>query len=475
MSKESKINFILRKRHLSIPELSAQTGLTEAEVAQILQKGNLDGVPTNHLPPFLWEGKGTLWACALLLVLAVAFFYLPVLKNDFVNWDDKDTITDNLQIRRLDGNSLRWMFTTFATGNWMPLTWLSFALNYQVNGLDPRVFHATNVFFHALNTLLVFLVCLRLMKHLPEKKGGPALSNAKTFGLPISFMTALLFGLHPIHVESVAWATERKDVLYAFFYLGALWVYLGKPFSFELKGFKHWACLGLYLLALMSKPMAITLPFIFLILDGWPLGRWGLGYAKLIKEKVVFFAVALGAVLVTMASHAKALSYAKSGVEFYWVMNSFRSLVFYLVKMAWPQGLTTYYPFPPSLSGFYLFENFCAAALVILVFYLLFHYNRKAPYLLAAWLYYVVVLLPVVGIIQTGSQAAADRYTYLSSLGFFLPLSAGIAFLLSYRWTPIRRVGFGVRRFHGHGDPRPDCYLEEFPNLVGKGDAGLSR
>ena len=150
---------------------------------------------------------------------------------------------------------------------------------------------------------------------------------------------------------------------------------------------------------------------------------------------MLFFAVALGAVLVTMASHAKALSYAKSGVEFYWVMNSFRSLVFYLVKMAWPQGLTTYYPFPPSLSGFYLFENFCAAALVILVFYLLFHYNRKAPYLLAAWLYYVVVLLPVVGIIQTGSQAAADRYTYLASLGFFLPLSAGFAYLLSFRWT----------------------------------------
>ncbi len=435
MSKANKINFILRKRHLSIRELSAQTGLTEAEVAQVLEKGSLDKVSTAPLPPFLQGGREILWVCAIFLALAVAFFYLPVLKNDFVNWDDMDNITNNVQIRRLDWNSVRWMFTTFPTGNWIPLTWLSFALNYRLTGLDPRMFHATNVLFHVLNTVLVFLVCFRLMRHFPDKSVSGNADGPKAFGLPIAFMTALLFGLHPIHVESVAWATERKDVLYSFFYLGALWLYLDEPFSFKGKGFKYWACLGLYLLALMAKPMAITLPLVFLILDGWPLGRWRLGLAKIIREKTAFFIVAFGAVLMTVVSHKNTLSYAKSGVEFYWVMNSFRSLVFYPLKMAWPLGLTAYYPFPPEMNDFYLLENFGAAAAVVLIFILLFRYRRQVPYLLTAWLFYVVTLLPVVGIIQTGSEAAADRYTYLASLGFFLPFSAGVAFLLSYHWV----------------------------------------
>jgi protein O-mannosyl-transferase len=451
LSKDNKINFILRKRHLSLQELSAQTGLSETEVAQILQKENRDGVSTNPLPAFLQGGKGTLWGCAILLVLVVTFFYLPVLKNDFVNWDDMDNITNNVQIRRLDGDSLRWMFTTFPTGNWIPLTWLSFALNYRFTGLDPRMFHATNVLFHAMNTVLVFLICFRLMRHLPEPEAPGSASQLKAFGLPIAFMTALLFGLHPIHVESVAWATERKDVLYAFFYLGALWLYLEKPFSFERKSFKPWTCLGLYLLALMCKPMAITLPLIFLLLDGWPLGRWSLGLKKLMKEKVAFFVLAFGALLVTVFSHEKTLSYSKSGVEFYWMMNAFRSLVFYPLKMAWPQGLTAYYPLPPEMKGLYLSECFCAAAVVILVSIPLFRYRYKAPYLLTAWIYYIVILLPVIGIIQTGSQAAADRYTYLASLGFFLPFSAGVAYLVSSLWIPYAGLVFLATALLGWG------------------------
>ena len=285
MFKENKINFILRKRHLSLSELSAQMGLPETEVAQILEKGKEEGDPSSLLPPFLQNERKVLWGCASVLVLVVAFFYLPVLENEFVNLDDTDTIMGNVQIRSLDWASLRWMFLSFKNGNWMPLTWLSFALNYRMGGLDPRIFHITNVFFHALNTVLVFLVCVRLMKRLPETETTGGAYRPKAFGLPIAFLTALLFGLHPIHVESVAWATERKDVLYASFYLGALWLYLGEPFPLGQKGFKSWACMGLYLLALMSKPMAITLPLVFLILDGWPLGRSGLGYMRLIREK----------------------------------------------------------------------------------------------------------------------------------------------------------------------------------------------
>lgn len=395
-------------------------------------EGTGEGRTRHPAAYFLQGGRLPLWFCAVLLALGVSFFYLPVLKNGFVNWDDNDTITDNLLIRRLDLDSLRAMFTTFPTGNWIPLTWLSFALDYHWGGLDPRVFHATNVLLHALNTVLVFLACLRLLRRLPGPVPGDGapLPQRATW---VALTTALLFGLHPIHVESVAWASERKDVLYSFFYLAALGLYLDGPLSCGWRTFKPWACLGLYLLALLSKPMAVTLPLVFLILDYWPLGRWGQGLRALLKEKAPFFAVAAGAVWITLASHAKTLSYARSGIEFYWIMNSFRSLAFYPLKMACPTGLTAYYPFPPHLTGFYMFENFCAAGAVILVSVLLYRARRRAPFLWAAWLFYTATLLPVVGIIQTGSEAAADRYTYLSSLGFFLPFSAGAVLLFSRR------------------------------------------
>ncbi len=378
------------------------------------------------------EKRDILWSCALFLAVAVALLYLPVLKNDFVNWDDRETIMDNFHIHKIDGDSILWMLTTFATGNWMPLTWLSFALNYQINGLDPKVFHVTNFILHSLNTALVFLVCFRLMSRLPNREPGKDLSQARAFALPIAFLTALLFGFHPIHVESVAWATERKDVLYSFFYLGAVYVYLGGSPHWEWTGLKARVCLAFYLLSLMSKPMAVTLPLVFLIIDYYPLGRWGKGWLKLFKEKALFFLLSIGSAWLTMISHVKALSYANKGLEYYWLLNAFRSLVFYPLKMAWPKGLTAYYPFPPHLTGFYMVENLCSMLAVILVSYLLFRYRAKAPYLWAVWLIYVAILLPVLGVVQTGSEAAADRYTYLSSLGFFLLFSCLLARLVSY-------------------------------------------
>ncbi|HJT25035.1 MAG TPA: hypothetical protein VJ873_10685, partial [bacterium] len=256
-------------------------------------------------PPRFW--KPPLWVCALLLFLAVLLFYLPVLQNDFVNWDDKDAITDNPAIRHLDWAFVKWAFTTYATGNWMPLTWLSFALNYLMGGLDPRVFHATNVLLHSINTVLVFGVCLRLLEALPEGEGPGGMARVEAFALPVSFMTALFFGLHPIHVESVAWATERKDVLYSLFYLWSLYLYLGPGFFSEKSKTIRWGCLSLYLLSLLSKPMAVTLPFVFLILDYWPLRRLFPDFRPALKEKIPFFALALGSVILTLLSHEKTL------------------------------------------------------------------------------------------------------------------------------------------------------------------------
>lgn len=388
---------------------------------------------TSFIPatqPKVW--KIPAWVWPLFLVLAVILFYLPVLQNDFVNWDDKDAITDNPAIRRFDWAFVKWAFTTYATGNWMPLTWLSFALNYLMGGLDPRIFHGTNVLLHALNTVLVLGVGLRVLKALPDGEGREAMTRVKTFAMPIAFLTALLFGLHPIHVESVAWATERKDVLYSLFYLWSLYLYLGYVTSGAFNTTLRWGSLLLYFLSLLSKPMAVTLPLVFLILDYWPLRRLFPDSRQALKEKVPFFALALGSVIVTILSHEKAMSYAQSGVEFYWIMNAFRSLIFYPLKMVLPVGLVGYYPFPPELTVGYFFEELGAMGLAGLASYYSYRLRHKAPYFLTSWVYYLITLAPVVGFIQTGSEAAADRYTYLPCLGFFFLISAGVAFWVSY-------------------------------------------
>ena len=415
MAENDKTHFILRKRHLPARELAALTGLSEEEVARILV-----GVQSPALPPspsrFPWGGRAAFWTYALLSALLVICAYLPVFQNDFVNWDDKDGIVENFHIRSLDWTFIKWMFTTFDTGNWMPLTWLSFALNYQMGGLNPLVFHFTNVFLHAANSILVFLVCRKLMRSLPS---GPG-EGAKALALPAAFLAALFFGLHPVHVESVAWAIERKDVLYSFFYLWSLLYYLDYAGS-GAEGAK-WKSLVLYALSLMSKPMAVTLPAVFLLLDIWPFQRLRKGLLELLKEKTFFFILAAGSTVITIVSHVQTMSYARSGLEFYWVLNAFRSLDFYLLKMACPYGLSGFYPFPQFTAG-YVAQNAAVAVLVIVQSAVFIRYRVQAPYLLFGWLYYILTLAPALGIIQTGSQAAADRYTYLPSLGFFLPLA----------------------------------------------------
>lgn len=384
-----------------------------------------------------------IWPSLLFLVLAVSMFYLPVIANDFVNFDDRQTIYENPNIRSLSPQSLLWMLTTQSQGFWVPLTWLSLALNDWVGGLNPIVFHLTNVFFHVLNSLLVFLVCLKVLEISRQKTGTAGEGESRGFEIPTALVTALLFGLHPIHVESVAWATERKDVLYAFFYLAALWLYLDYAVSPLRKNLKLYACLGLYLLSLMSKPMAVTLPLVFLILDYRPLRRLPGNASKALVEKIPFFVLGALITLITRLEMAQISSINQNLPLFVRVLNAFHSLVFYLWKMVVPFNLSPFYPFPPALDNFYYFKNVLAAVLVILVCLACFYYHKKAPDLVAAWLYYLVSLAPVIGIIQVGSFAAADRYTYLASLGIFLPFSAVVVpFVFKRRLVP--RLLFAV-------------------------------
>ncbi len=377
--------------------------------------------------------KSEPWFYALLPALVVALFYLPVLKNSFVNWDDREFITENPHIRHLDLSSLRWMLTTFYSGNWIPLTWLSLALNFWMGGLDPRIYHLTNLVLHALNTALVFFVCRRVLNLAEDNRIPVGNTGRNTYEIPAALLAALLFGLHPIHVESVAWATERKDVLFAFFYLLGLLLYMNYASSPLQNGLKLYSCLGLYLLALMSKPMAVTLPLVFLILDGWPLGRFQTGLSKVLTEKIPFFILALAVGLFTVLSHVQTLSSTDIHSQIFWIMNAFHALIFYLWKMAVPVNLVPLYPFPHNVNRLYQLENLLAVFLVALIFIACSRYRKKAPYLSVAWLYYLITLAPVLGLLQVGSQAAADRYTYLPSLAVFVPFSAGLASCLSNR------------------------------------------
>ncbi len=376
------------------------------------------------------------WIYALLPALAAFLFYLPVINNGLVNWDDSESIISNIHIRALSLQNLKWMLTTFYTGNWLPLTWLSLALDFRMGGLNPKIFHLTNSIFHSANTFLVFLVCWKILRLAAGKTPDPETAGNRTFETQVALLTALLFGLHPIHVESVAWATERKDVLYAPFYLLGILVYLKYAQAPARKRTLLWACAGLYVLSFMAKPMAVTLPLVFLVLDFWPLGRFQTEPRKSLVEKIPLFILTLPAGLVTMISHVKGRA-PEYIPEHFWLMNCCRSIVFYLYKMIAPFNLVPLYPFPRNMDAFYFAEDFLAILAVGLISFFCYRYAKKAPYFSSAWLYFLATLFPVLGLIQVGSQTAADRYTYLPCLGPFLLLSAGL-----WKWLSPRRVYF---------------------------------
>ncbi len=380
-----------------------------------------------------WAGKKELWILAWIPALATFLFYLPIVRHDFVIWDDQVFIFDNPHIRAMGLTFFQWIWSTSQTGNWIPLTWISLALDCQLAGFHPWVYHLHNLILHTLNTLLVFFLSARILA-LAQKQmtpSGPTFQAAFPLA-PAALLSALLFGLHPLHVESVAWAAERRDVLCAFFYLGSLLMYVEHTSQFPSKTWKFYACLGLFLMALMSKPMAVTLPLVLLLLDAWPLERFRTGLSKLISEKILFFLAALGVCIVTATAQYQAGAFTpleKLPLDFR-IMNAFHSLGFYLWKMGVPYHLAPFYPMDPNLET-YTFSHWAAALAVFAIFLACLLLMKKKPYLATAWVYYLITLVPVLGFPQVGLQAAADRYTYLPSLGIFLVAATYLSSLLS--------------------------------------------
>ena len=395
--------------------------------------------------------------CFILSVAALAAFG-KVSQCDFISYDDNFYVTENDHIKNgFTADAIQWAVTTIHTGYWHPLTWLSLMFDYQLFGMNPAGYHIVNLLLHIANTLLLFLILLRMTK--------------KTWQ---SAFVAGVFALHPLHVESVAWVAERKDVLSAFFFLLTLGTYL---YYVEHPGYKRYLFVFLsFVLGLMSKPIVVILPFVLLLLDYWPLQRlqqnsmiqkpsvqkrtpdfadkrkgksskksaekgfeeaekpdtfkfqWSL-IRPLLWEKVPLF------VLTAFLSIATYVAQQREGAmrsieAFPWSVrfaNACISYITYIGKTVWPSNLAVLYPHPGVVP---IWQTLSAVILLIFMTLLVAWSAKKAPYLAVGWLWYLGTLVPVIGIVQVGMQSMADRYTYIPMIGLLIMTAWGIPELL---------------------------------------------
>ncbi|MBI4949812.1 MAG: tetratricopeptide repeat protein [Deltaproteobacteria bacterium] len=354
------------------------------------------------------------------LVAALTFLvYLPSLSNGFVNWDDPGYVYKNPNIRSLD---LKWAFTAVVVGNWHPATLLSLALDHSIWGLNPLGFHLTNSIIHSLNAFLAALLGWTLYPYKENDRMGAVITG---------LMAGALFGLHPAHVESVAWVSERKDVLSAFFFI------LSALFYIRYARGKGVACYGLSLaaftLALLSKPMAVSLPIVLLIIDFYPLDRFKAGFfKKTVIEKIPFFLLAGASA--ALALWAQRVSGALSSLDSVPLLEripvAFSAHAFYIYKLCVPIDLSPFYPLPERSGIFEPWAIISVMSFAVISIAALVTLKRKKA-VIATWAYYVITLLPVIGLVQVGSQAAADRYTYIPSLSLFILIGGATGYFAS--------------------------------------------
>lgn len=362
--------------------------------------------------------RPALLAAALSLLTLAAFW--PSLGNGFVNLDDPLYVTGNRMVRKgITPEGLAWVRTANVANNWHPLTMLSHMLDCQLFGMSPAAHHSTSLFLHLANVLLLFAVLRRMT--------GAAGRSAAVAGL---------FAVHPLHVESVAWVAERKDVLSALFWLLAMAAY----HRYALR-----PSIGRYLLVapatalgLMAKPMVVTLPLVLLLLDVWPLGRltfepgWERRLARLAAEKLPLLALSAAASLVTLHYQTTSLVSLETLPWRVRLANAAVSYAAYLGKSFSPRNLAVFYPLPGEIPAW---KALGAAGLIAGLTALAVWKARKAPWLLVGWLWFLGTLVPVIGLVQVGRQAMADRYTYLPSIGLFLMICWGLpALSASRRW-----------------------------------------
>jgi tetratricopeptide (TPR) repeat protein len=392
---------------------------------------------------------------------AITFLvFLPALQNDFIMWDDNVYVYENLFIRSFDARLLTSAFTELPTGLWHPLTWISHALDYAVWGLNPLGHHLTSNIIHALNVFIIVLLTMRLLevsKQVHKDKEGvqPALSDRAVI---IAGVTAgLLFGIHPLRVESVAWVSERKDLLSAFFYLLTIAAYsryidgiitnTSLRISSRFFSGNYLSALGLFILALMSKPMAVSLPVVLFILDWHPYKRIrsAESFRMAFIEKMPFIILSLAASIVTL--FAQGAAQAVIPVEITPVTSrlalAVQSVIFYLVKTLAPVHLVPLY-LTPLQESFFSVNSLVSILIVVIITISSLSRVRKQKLWISAWGYYVITLVPVLGIVQVGAVTRADRFTYLPSLSVFLVLGL-LAAKIHEKISERNRWGAGIR------------------------------
>lgn len=360
----------------------------------------------------------------VVLALLTFLVFSRMLGHGFVELDDREYVTENVAVQSgFSWNSLAWAFTTGHAGNWHPVTWLSHMLDCRLWGLNARGHHAGNLLFHIANALLLFHVLFRM-----------------TGDVWKSGFAAALFAIHPLHVESVAWVAERKDVLSGLFWLLTLEAYcacVARP-----KPLNRLLVVAMFALGLMAKPMLVTLPFALLLLDYWPLARAGSGrnsWLALVLEKLPLIAMVAVSCAITLFVQRQGGAVASLGVFplDLRLSNAIVSYTAYLSKMVWPVGLSVYYPYRMAIPVRTVIATavFLAAVSVGVV-----KWRRRCPYLPVGWFWFLGTLVPVIGLVQVGAQAMADRYSYIPLIGPFIMLAWGIPDLVN-TWAPARKPG----------------------------------
>jgi protein O-mannosyl-transferase len=414
------------------------------EMASIAQQP----APSNRNPGTCSRSQCLL--VSLLLLTLVGWTFLPCLHNDFVNYDDPDYVTANAHVQGgLTWSGVQWAFSSRAAANWHPVTWLSHMADWQVYGGRAWGHHLTSVLLHGINAVLLFVVLRNL-----------------TGSLWRSLAVAVLFGVHPLRVESVAWVAERKDVLSGLFWLLTLWAYARYAQSrdqhstlntqhstFNVRAGKWYGlALVLFALGLMSKPMVVTLPFVLLLLDYWPLGRMrgaeagvragGRTVVRLALEKWPFFLLSAVSCAVTflVQRHGGAMVLMAGQPFEARLENALVSYCRYLGKFFWPENLSVVYPVVDHWAGSAVILSL---ALLLGVSVFAVAVRRRFPYGLTGWYWYVGTLVPVIGLVAVGEQAMADRYTYVPMIGMLILLVWGAGDLIGHR-RPQAGIAAGV-------------------------------
>jgi tetratricopeptide (TPR) repeat protein len=364
------------------------------------------------------------WICIALALAATAVYY-QVWTYSFINLDDSNYIYQNQNIQGgITLKAVEWAFNSGQAYFWHPLTWLSHMLDWQLFGSNAGGHHLTSLIFHIANTLLLFIVLKKM-----------------TGALWPSAFVAALFALHPLHVESVAWVYERKDVLSTFFWMLTMWAYVrfvGRP-----KITNYLLIVVFLALGLMAKPMLVTLPFVLLLLDYWPLQRFNTKRSlSLLIEKVPLFAMVLASCIVTFVNQKKigAMSPTENLSLLFRLANASISYMQYIIKMIWPVRLAIFYPHP--LKNVSILYAVISAIFLLIVTVIVLRFSRNYKYLVTGWLWYIGTLVPVIGLVQVGDQAMADRYSYITLTGLFIIIAWGLSDL-SEKW-PHRKTAIKI-------------------------------